>query len=464
MQPVIAIVGRPNVGKSTLFNCLTRTRDALVADQPGLTRDRKYGEGIISGKKFIAIDTGGLSDEGDELYLLMADQVWLAVDEADFILFVVDARDGLLGGDRDIANRLRQTSKPVSLVVNKIDGVDVDLAVSEFHGLGMGEPQGITATHGRGVTTLIDGLLDGLAHEEFDDDDTKGIKIAVVGKPNVGKSTLINRMLGEERVLTFNMPGTTRDTVYIPYHREGTDYTLIDTAGVRRKGKVTDKLEKFSVIKALQAVERAHVVIMVIDAQQGISDQDSHLLGFTLDAGKALVIAVNKWDGLSAHQKQTIKRELQRKLQFIDFAKLHFISALHGTGVGNLYKPINRAYHSATKNLVTPLLTKILQNAVEAHQPPLVRGRRIKLRYAHQGGRNPPVIIIHGNQTDKVPASYRRYLSNTYRDVLRLEGTPVRIEFKTASNPYQGRSNTLTTRQISKKQRLKRFINRKKHR
>jgi GTP-binding protein len=463
MKPVIALVGRPNVGKSTLFNCLTRSRDALVADQPGLTRDRKYGEGRVGDRPYLVVDTGGLSGDKEGIDELMAEQVWLAVAEADVILFLVDARDGLVAGDQDIAARLRAANKPVYLVVNKIDGAEASLVMAEFHALGMGEPVGISAAHRGGVQALMEQvLLDLPAAEPAAEPEDLGIKIAIIGKPNVGKSTLINRILGEERVLAFDMPGTTRDSIYVPFERRGQRYTFIDTAGVRRRGKVHDKLEKFSVIKALQAIEEAHVVVLVIDAHEGVSDQDSHLLGFVLDAGRALVIAVNKWDGLAPDERERVKYELGRRLQFVNFASLYFISALHGTGVGDLFKPIHRAYRSATRALSTPELTRILEQAVEDHQPPLVRGRRIKLRYAHQGGRNPPLIVIHGNQTKDVPDSYRRYLANVYREALQLEGTPVRIEFKAGVNPYEGKKNVLTQRQIQKRKRLKKFVQRKR--
>jgi GTP-binding protein len=466
VKPVIALVGRPNVGKSTLFNCLTRSRDALVADQPGLTRDRKYGEGRIGDYPYIVIDTGGLSDEsfgkGKGIDELMAGQVWLAVEEADLILFMVDGRDGLVAGDEEIAARLRAANKPVQLVVNKIDGVDADTVIAEFHGLGMGEPIGITASHRRGVPGLMESVLERLPKaEEEETEEDRGIKIAVLGRPNVGKSTLINRILGEERVLAFDMPGTTRDTIYVPFERRGQRYTFIDTAGVRRRRKVQDKLEKFSVVKALQAIEEAHVVVLVIDAHEGISDQDAHLLGFVLDAGRSLVIAVNKWDGLAPDERDRVKYELGRRLQFVSFASMHFISALHGTGVGDLFKPIHRAYECASKQYSTPELTRILEQAVEEHQPPTVKGRRIKLRYAHQGGRNPPVIVIHGNQTKAVPDAYKRYLANVYRQALRIEGTPIRIDFKTGVNPYEGKKNKLTKRQVDKRKRLKKFVQRK---
>jgi GTPase len=463
MKPVVALVGRPNVGKSTLFNCLTQSRDALVADQPGLTRDRKYGEGRIGDFPFLVIDTGGLSGESDGLDGLMADQAWLAVEEADIVLFMVDARDGLVSGDHEIAERLRSCRKKVHLVVNKVDGAELQVVIADFYQLGIGEPLGITASQRGGVRDLVAEILPEPPEDELDEEEIdRGIKIAIVGKPNVGKSTLINRILGEERVLAYDMPGTTRDSIYVPFERRGQQYTFIDTAGVRRRRKVYDKLEKFSVIKALQAIERAHVVVLVIDAHEGITDQDAHLLGYVLDQGRALVIAVNKWDGMDPSDRERVKYELGRKLQFVDFAKMFFISALHGTGVGDLFKPIEKAYLSATRHFTTPELTRILEKAVENHQPPLVRGRRIKLRYAHQGGRTPPMIIIHGNQTQNVPDAYRRYLQNVYRNALRLEGTPVRISFKTGTNPFEGRKNKLTKRQIDKRQRLKTFVKRKR--
>ncbi|NOX91036.1 MAG: ribosome biogenesis GTPase Der [Gammaproteobacteria bacterium] len=463
MKPVIALVGRPNVGKSTLFNCLTRSRDALVADQPGLTRDRKYGEGRVGDYPYLVVDTGGLSGEKEGIDELMAGQVWLAVEEADVVLFLVDARDGLVSGDQEIAKRLRSANKSVHLVVNKIDGAELAVVIADFYRLGLGDPLGITASQGGGVRDLMAEILPELPESDTEEDEEDlGIKIAIVGKPNVGKSTLINRILGEERVLVFDMPGTTRDSIFVPFERRGQKYTFIDTAGVRRRKKVHDKLEKFSVIKALQAIERAHVVVLVIDAHEGISDQDAHLLGFVLDEGRALVIAVNKWDGLEVSERERVKYELGRKLQFVDFAKLFFISALHGTGVGDLFKPIQKAYVSATRHFSTPELSRILEKAVDNHQPPLVRGRRIKLRYAHQGGRNPPMIVIHGNQTKDVPDAYRRYLQNTFRKVLKLEGTPVRIDFKTGTNPFEGRKNKLSKRQIDKRQRLKKFVKRKR--
>ncbi|MGD8570990.1 MAG: ribosome biogenesis GTPase Der [Gammaproteobacteria bacterium] len=462
MKPVIALVGRPNVGKSTLFNCLTRSRDALVADQPGLTRDRKYGDGRIDDREFIVIDTGGLSGNADTLDALMAGQVWQAVNEADIVLFLADARQGVLPDDEEIARRLRRSQKTIHLVVNKIDGVDPDVTLAEFYALGFGEPCAISASNNRGVRSLIESVLTQEAPAEPEQAQPRGIRIAVVGKPNVGKSTLINRILGEERVLVYDMPGTTRDSIYIPFTRQDQQYVLIDTAGVRRRGRVDDPLEKFSVIKTLQSIDEANVAVMVIDAHQGVSDQDAHLLGYILDAGRALLIIVNKWDGLTPDQRERVKTELDRKLKFCEFARLMFVSALHGTNVGNIFQPLLQAYQSATIDVSTSRLTRILEMAVDAHQPPLVQGRRIKLRYAHQGGRNPPVIVIHGNQTEKVPLTYRRYLMNYFIDAMQLEGTPVRLEFVTGKNPYQGKRNKLTKRQIDKKKRLKRHTSKSK--
>jgi len=456
MKPVIALVGRPNVGKSTLFNRLTRTRDALVADQPGLTRDRQFGEGRLGGREYIVVDTGGLSAEEVGLDSLMANQSWLAVQQADVVLFMVDAREGLTVGDQSIAERLRTAGKHVMVVVNKAEGMAPELVTAEFHALGLGDPYAISAAHGDGVRALADEVLESLPEEGAPEADEaeQGIKIAIVGRPNVGKSTLLNRILGEERVVAYDQPGTTRDAIHVPFERDGQRYTLIDTAGVRRRGRVKETVEKFSIIKTLKAIEDAHVVIMVLDAHEGISEQDAGLLGFVMDAGRALVIAVNKWDGLERDHRDRIRRELEVKLPFTDFAKMHFISALHGTGVGDLFGSVRRAYTSAMRKFSTPELTRLLESLVTAHQPPLVRGRRIKLRYAHQGGQNPPLIVIHGNQTERVPDAYRRYLMNAFRKHFRLQGTPVRIEFKTGKNPYEGRRNTLTPRQEAKRKRM----------
>jgi GTP-binding protein len=462
MKPVIALVGRPNVGKSTLFNRLTRTRDAIVADQPGMTRDRKYGHAKFDDREVIVIDTGGLSGETEGIDVHMAGQTLLAIKEADLVLFLVDARDGLTTADESIAAQLRQLGKPIALVLNKIDGINVDMAIAEFHALGLGEPLPIASAHNRGIQRMIGiicELLPAVSEIEHEDEESqKGVRIAVLGRPNVGKSTLVNRMLGEERVLVYDMPGTTRDSIFIPFERMGKDYTLIDTAGVRRRGKIKEVTEKFSVVKTLQAIDAANVVILVLDARLNISDQDLSLLGQVLDAGRALVIAVNKWDNMSQSDRDEVKRELDRRLNFIDFADIHFISALHGTGVGNLFDSVDKAYESAMRKVSTPQLTRILEDALDAHQPPLVRGRRIKLRYAHQGGQNPPIIVIHGNQTEAVPDSYKRYLMNTFMRVLGFRGTPVRIEFRTSVNPYKGRRNKLTPRQQRSRKRMLKHV------
>ncbi len=461
MLPVIALVGRPNVGKSTLFNRLTRSRDALVADQPGLTRDRKYGIGRLGDRPYLVVDTGGISGEADGVEALMDRQVRLAIEEADHILFLVDAREGLTGGDEQIAAELRRTGKPVTLVVNKSESLDRELAAAEFHALGLGEPVPVSAAHGRGVKPLVNEVLETLPPAEEVPEEEKGVQIAVVGRPNVGKSTLINRLLGEERLVAYDQPGTTRDSVQVPFEHQGKRYTLIDTAGVRRRARVSEAIEKFSVIKALQAMEQANVVLLVLDAHEGVTEQDANLAGHVLESGRALVVVVNKWDGLDPDQRERVKAELERRLPFLSFAEVRFVSALHGTGVGHLMEAVDRAWRSATADLKTAELTRVLEQAVQEHQPPLVRGRRIKLRYAHQGGRNPPVIVIHGNQTESVPAAYRRYLVNRFREAFDLWGTPVRIEFRTAENPYKGRRNKLTPRQRQKRRRLMKHVKRR---
>ncbi len=456
MLPVIALVGRPNVGKSTLFNFLTRTRDALVADLPGLTRDRKYGRGEVGPMPYIVVDTGGLSGAEEGIDELMAQQTRLAISESDLVMLMVDGRQGLTPVDTEIGQFLRRTGKPVLIVVNKSEGLDAAVVTGDFFSLGLGEPLAIAAAHGRGIDRLMYTALAGFesAHEPPESLAQQETKVAIVGRPNVGKSTLVNRLLGEERVLAFDMPGTTRDSVFIPFEHHANRYVLIDTAGVRRRARVSEAVERFSIIKAMQAIEAAHVVVLVLDAHQGISEQDATLLGQVLDSGRALIVAVNKWDGLSGDQRERVRSELHRRLSFVDFAEIHFISARHGTGIGHLFEAVDRAYESATRDLSTSELTRILEDAVATHQPPLVRGRRIKLRYAHQGGRNPPVIIIHGNQTESVPDSYKRFLVNQYRSALRLRGTPVRVEFKSGANPFAGRRNELSGRQIARKKRL----------
>jgi GTP-binding protein len=454
MKPVIALVGRPNVGKSTLFNVLTQSRDALVADYPGLTRDRKYGHGSYDGKDFIVIDTGGLSGENEELDEHMAAQTLHAIEESSVVLFLVDARDGLTSADENIAAHIRRTGKTVYLVVNKTDGLDAAMVASEFYALGLGEPIAIAASHNRGTRPLLENVLQPFEQDAPGIDQERGIKVAFVGRPNVGKSTLVNRVLGEERVVVFDMPGTTRDSIFIPFERDNKRYTLIDTAGVRRRRSVHEAVEKFSVIKTMQAIEEANVVVMMMDAQKEIADQDLHLLGFILEAGRALVLVINKWDGLDDYQKDKIRSDVDKQLVFINFAEIFYVSALHGSNVGKLYAAIDRAYESATRDLSTPKLTRILEQAMEAHQPPLVRGRRLKLRYAHQGGVNPPRIIIHGNQTDQVPASYRRYLTNYFIDAIKSVGTPIKIEFKGGKNPFADKRNKLSKRQQFKRARM----------
>ena len=505
--PVVALVGRPNVGKSTLFNRLTRTRDALVADFPGLTRDRKYGQAHLAGHDFIVIDTGGIDGTEEGVEEKMAEQSLLAIEEADIVLFLVDARAGLTSADIGIANYLRQRQNKTTVVVaNKVDGIDADSHCAEFYQLGLGEIAQIAASQGRGIANLMEQVLSPLAekmaekeeesavenddvseiaqHDEWDEDfdfsneedtalldeelaqeqtpDSQNIKIAIVGRPNVGKSTLTNRILGEDRVVVYDMPGTTRDSIYIPMERDGQQYTLIDTAGVRKRGKVHLAVEKFSVIKTLQAIQDANVVLLTIDARENISDQDLSLLGFILNSGRSLVIVVNKWDGLNQEVKDRVKSELDRRLDFIDFARVHFISALHGSGVGNLFESVKEAYECATQKMTTSMLTRILQIAVDEHQPPMIGGRRVKLKYAHPGGYNPPIIVIHGNQVNKLPDSYKRYLSNHFRRSLKIIGSPIRLQFQEGNNPFAGRRNKLTPNQLRKRKRLMKFIKKAK--
>lgn len=464
MKPVIALVGRPNVGKSTLFNRLTKSREAIVANFPGLTRDRKYGEGVIEEQSFIAIDTGGISGDEQGIDLEMASQSLQAIEEAHICLFMVDAKDGLLPDDHRILDYLRKREKHTYLVANKIDGLDPDIALADFYSLGFSEVHPITATQGRGVKSLLLGVLEEFAaiaekeksEGDFDleDEAVTGIKIAIAGRPNVGKSTLVNRMLGEERVVVYDQPGTTRDSIYIPFERRDKRYTLIDTAGIRKRGKTRETIEKFSVVKSLQSIQDANVVVLVVDARTGIVEQDLHLLGYVIDTGRALVIALNKWDGMDQEGKEKIKSDIQRRFTFVNFAKIHFISALHGTGVGDIYPSIHRAYESARKTLTTNVLTQILQDAVTDHAPPIINGRRIKLRYAHAGGQNPPIIVIHGKQTDKVPGNYTRYLEKTFRKVLKLEGTPVKIELRSGDNPFVKSEENLNAQQVARKRRL----------
>jgi GTPase len=436
MLPVVAIVGRPNVGKSTLFNALTRTRDAIVADIPGVTRDRQYGYARIGAIPCVLIDTGGLVDKPSGIEAQMRTQTEKAVAESDRIIFLADARAGLTAQDRYVADELRRSGKAVTVAINKAEGLDADMVAADFQVLGMGAPHPIAAAHGQGCRELIDAVLEGMAAGTAPQDDTSAIRVAIIGRPNVGKSTLVNRLLGEERVIASDQPGTTRDSIMVPFKRDGRDFLLVDTAGVRRRSKVDDAVERVSVARTLQAIAEAHAVVMVLDAHDNIGEQDASVLGQALERGRVLLIAINKWDGIPADQREEIRRQLSLKLDFVPYAPHHFISARHGTGVGELARDLVRGYDAAMRAMSTPQLTKVLEKAIEAHQPPLVKGRRIKLRYAHQGGRNPPRIIIHGNQTVSVPESYRRYLANVYREAFDLYATPVAVDFRTDANPY----------------------------
>lgn len=529
---IIALVGRPNVGKSTLFNRLTRTRDALVADFPGLTRDRKYGLAKFYDREYILIDTGGLDGNEQGIETKMAEQSLLAIQEADVIYMLVDARAGVLPGDIAIVNHLRKLNKLVVLIVNKVDGLDKDLALSEFYALGFDKVIGISAAHNQGINYLLEftfEYVDNLQLQEdanhqaaiqaaqqqfasYNEDDERfeydqeqlseddandideeyeyldqeqveekiskissgnisesleaqsreilknNIKIALVGRPNVGKSTLTNAILGEDRVIVYDMPGTTRDSIYIPFEHNGQEYTIIDTAGVRRKGKIHDTVEKFSVIKTLQAIEDCNVALLVIDAVQGLSDQDLSLLSFILNSGRSLVILLNKWDAVTDEQRKQIRDEIDYKLGFINYVRINYISALRKQGIGDIFKAVQEAYVAANLKVTTSLLTKILQMAVHNYQPPTVDGRRVKLKYAHAGGHNPPIIVIHGNKTRDLPESYKKYLSNYYRKTLNIVGTPINFRFEDSKNPYEGKRNKLTASQLRKIKRLQKFI------
>lgn len=440
MLPTLVLVGRPNVGKSTLFNRLTKTRDALVADLPGLTRDRHYGRGAVGDFPYLVVDTGGFEPLVDNGILAeMARQTLLAIDEADVIVFMVDGRQGLTPQDKVIADRLRRSDRPVYLAVNKTEGMNRGIAAAEFHELGLGDPLSISSAHGEGVRDLVNLVLQEFAPPEPEQTDSKEIdvpKVAIVGRPNVGKSTLVNALLGEQRVIAFDQPGTTRDSIYIDLERNGKHYTLIDTAGVRRRGKVFEAVEKFSVIKTMQAIEDANVVILVVDAQDGVTEQEAHIAAFILETGRALVVAVNKWDGLDTDKREWIKREIDRKLQFLDFAKFHYISALKGSGLTPLLQSVDGAFKAAMAKLATPKLTRVLSDAIQQHQPPVSKGIRPKLRYAHQGGSNPPIIVIHGNHVDGIKQSYVRFLEGVFRTAFQLSGTPLRVQFKQGENPF----------------------------
>ncbi len=445
MKPVIALVGRPNVGKSTLFNRLTRSRDALVADLPGLTRDRHYGEGRVGDRAYLVVDTGGFEPVAkDGILHEMARQTRQAVEEADIVVFICDGRNGLAPQDKHIADYLRKTGRPIFLVVNKAEGMKYSAVAADFYELGLGDPRAISAAHGDGVTEMINEALDQAyadRPEEDEDDASKhGIKIAIVGRPNVGKSTLVNTLIGEDRVIAFDMPGTTRDSIYVDFERNGKKYTLIDTAGLRRRGKVFEAIEKFSVVKTLQSIADANVVILLLDAHTEVSDQDAHIAGFVVEQGRALVVGVNKWDGMDDHARERTKHHLQRKLKFLDFAEMRFISATEKFGIGPLMRSVDDAYAAAMAKLPTPKLTRALIEAVEFQQPRRRGPVRPKLRYAHQGGQNPPIIVIHGNALDAVTETYKRYLENRFRETFSLKGTPLRIELRSSTNPYTEKS------------------------
>ena len=441
MTPVLALVGRPNVGKSTLFNRLTKSRDAIVADYAGLTRDRHYGQGRLGKRDYIVIDTGGFEPDAESgIFKEMAKQTRQAVAEADVVIFVVDARAGVSAQDHDIANYLRRLGKSCLLVANKAEGMREGLQLVEFYELGLGEVIPVSAAHGEGVRSMLEAALDALDLPDPDEDaeaqDERIIRLAVAGRPNVGKSTLINVWLGEERLVAFDLPGTTRDAISVPFERNGQRFELIDTAGLRRKGKVFEAIEKFSVVKTLQAIESANVVLLLLDATQGVTDQDAHIAGFILDAGRAVVLAINKWDAVDAYQREQVQRSIETRLAFLKFAEIHFISAKKRQGLGPLWQSIIRAHKAAMRKLPTPQLTRLLQEAVQFQQPKRAGMYRPKLRYAHQGGMNPPVIVVHGNSLDGVTDAYKRYLEGRFRKAFDLTGTPLRVEMKSAHNPY----------------------------
>jgi GTP-binding protein len=456
MLPVVAIVGRPNVGKSTLFNQLTGSRDALVADEPGVTRDRRYGVASCQGGRYVVIDTGGLGGVGEaEIDPAVDRQVEYALEEADALVLVVELQAGPSAEDIRIVERLRRAGKPLTLAVNKSEGLLPELAAAEFHSLGLGEPSVIAARHGQGVTRLIERVL---APFELDPAiDSASVdcpRFAVVGRPNVGKSTLINRLIGSDRLVTSPVPGTTRDSSTVPCEREGHRFVLIDTAGIRRRARIDDGVEKFSVVQSLKAIEAADVVIVLLDAREGVTEQDLHLAGIVAERGSALVIGVNKWDDMEIHARRQIEGEVDRKLDFVDYAARLYVSALHGSGIAELVKAGLKAFESAGRQVPTPRLNDLLERATTAHPPPTIRGRRVHLRYAHQGGRYPPLIIVHGSQADRIPERYRRFLENSFRKWLKLVGTPLRVEFRSGENPFAGRRNQLTERQIRQRRRV----------
>ena len=466
MLPAIALVGRPNVGKSTLFNKLTGSRDALVADYPGLTRDRRYGFGSLGARRFIVVDTGGIghvtdhgggaADDADGVDVLAARQARVAMGEADAVVFVVDYKEGLTAADQTIAEQLRTSDKPVTVAVNKAEGLGPELAEAEFHGLGLGPPISITALHGRRLGTLMQAVL--TPFEAADAEEVaaapQGPRVAVVGRPNVGKSTLINRLIGTERLVTSAEPGTTRDSVLVPCERGGEQFALVDTAGIRRRARVSEAIEKFSVIQSLQAIEDSGVVIALLDAREGVTEQDLHLVGLIIERGRAITIGVNKWDGVASARRRQIEAQVERKLEFVSFARVSYLSALHGSGIDTVVEAALAAYEAAGREFATPRLNQILASATAAHPPPVVGGRRIRLRYAHQGGKHPPIIVIHGNRLERLPGHYQRYLTNAFRRALRLEGAPLRLQLKSGDNPFAGRRNLLTPRQLRHRRRL----------
>ncbi|HLO63026.1 MAG TPA: ribosome biogenesis GTPase Der [Azonexus sp.] len=437
MKPTLVLVGRPNVGKSTLFNRLTKSRDAIVADLPGLTRDRHYGHGKLGKKPYLVVDTGGFEPLVKEGILHeMARQTEQAIAEADAVIFVVDGRTGLTPHDKEIANKLRRIDRPVFVAVNKAEGMNAGMVEADFHELGLGEPNAISAAHGEGVRGLVEMALESFPEPEDDEWHSDAVRVAIVGRPNVGKSTLINTLLGEERVIAFDAPGTTRDSIEIDFERGGSKYVLVDTAGMRKRGKVFEAIEKFSVVKTLKSIEDANVVILMVDAQADVSDQDAHIADFIVQSGRALVVAVNKWDGLDAYTREQTRQILQRKLKFLDFAKFHFVSARENIGLGNLFKSVDAAYSAAMAKMSTPRLTRVLIDAVAKQAPAKHNMFRPKPRYAHQGGSNPPIIVVHGNAVDHITDSYRRYLEHTFREAFKLQGTPLRIQFVAAKNPF----------------------------
>ena len=462
MLPVIALVGRPNVGKSTLFNALTRSRDALVADQPGVTRDRQYGVCRLLDRPFLVVDTGGLSDETEGLAGLTSQQSMQAMHEAAVIALVVDARDGVLGYDHQIVAEARRCNRPMLLLVNKTDGLDIDQAMADFSVLGVQPAFPVAASHQRGLGPVLEAIESQLPDpdegEALDQTEPDRMRLAIVGRPNVGKSTLVNRLLGEERVIASDVPGTTRDAIAVDLERDGRKYRLIDTAGIRRRARVEEAVEKFSVLKTLQAIESAQVVVMLLDAREGVTDQDATVLGQVLESGRGLVVCLNKWDGLDDYQREQCRADVARKLAFVEYAQVLTLSAKHGSGIRELFRAVHKTFESATRQFSTSELTRAIEAAYEALQPPVVRGHVAKLRYAHPGGSNPPTVIIHGSRVSSLPQNYKRYLENFLRKRFKLVGTPLRLEFRAGANPYEGKKNELSERQVQRRRRMMRHV------